>query len=99
MVLTSAFGNDVKVYCLQPIEIFAAKINALLSRAAAQDLYDTYNMIRSDLFGDSEQAILRKAVVFYTTVSQEEIPDTYNIDRIEMITSRKIYRPYCSCCS
>lgn len=89
-VLVNSFAKDIQVYCLQPMEIFAAKINALLSRTAVRDLYDTYNMIRFDLFDASEQDLLRKSVVFYTAVSQEEIPDTYALDRIEAITFRKI---------
>lgn len=36
------------------MEIFAAKANALINRAAARDLYDFNNMIDAKLFDDSE---------------------------------------------
>lgn len=64
-----------------PIEIFAGKINALLSRAAARDLYDIYNMIRYGLFRKSEFDLLRKSVVFYTAISQQEIPQIYDMNQ------------------
>jgi predicted nucleotidyltransferase component of viral defense system len=73
-----------------PIEIFAGKINALLSRAAARDLYDNYIMIRYGLFRKSEFDLLRKSVVFYTAISQQEIPQIYDMNRIDAITIHKI---------
>lgn len=89
-VTTTAFDKDLCVLSLMPMEIFAAKINALLSRAAARDLYDTYNMINFGLFDDSEMDILRRCVVLYTAISQEEILDEYDLDKIDFITIRKL---------
>ena len=73
-----------------PIEIFSGKINELLSRAAARDLYDTYNMIRYGLFKNSDYDLLRKSVIFYTAISQEKIPQIYDMNRIDAITIHKI---------
>lgn len=81
-------GNTVKT--LAPAELFAAKINALLGRAAARDLYDVYNMIRFGLFDESELPTLRKCVVFYTAISQDEIQDTYDFKRMNAVTPHKI---------
>ena len=53
-VVTDIFEEDVMVRTLEPIEIFAAKANALMSRAAARDLYDFNNMIYFGLFDESE---------------------------------------------
>ena len=54
---------------LSPIELFATKINALIGRSAARDIYDVYNMVEHQLFlSDEEQTLLRKATVFYLTV-------------------------------
>jgi len=89
-IITDAIPKSGGVLCVTPMEIFAAKINALMSRAAARDLYDTYNMIHSGLFDEREYIMLRKAVVFYTAISQDEIPAAYNIDRIDSITTRRI---------
>jgi predicted nucleotidyltransferase component of viral defense system len=45
-ILPKAFDDGMTVYMVAPIEIFAAKGNALISRAAARDLYDWGNLIR-----------------------------------------------------
>ena len=89
-VLTGLFSSEKSVLSVAPMEIFAAKINALLSRAAARDLYDTYNMIILGLFNKTEYDLLRKSVVFYTAVSQESISDEYDFNHIESITRQKI---------
>lgn len=89
-IVTDAIPEGKMVLSVSPVEIFASKINALMSRAAARDLYDTYNMIHFGLFDESEYTKLRKAVVFYTAISQEKIPKSYDTRRIESITTRKI---------
>ncbi len=57
--MTEYFSSDYQVKSLAPIEIYATKINALLNRAAARDLYDVRNMIKFGLFDESEAAILK----------------------------------------
>lgn len=83
-------NNNALIATLPPMELFAAKINALIGRAAARDLYDIHNMIKFGLFDESEIPLLRKCVVFYTAISQDEIPDEYDFKRFNAITSRKI---------
>ena len=89
-VLSDVILMEHLITVLSPVELFAAKINALLSRAAARDLYDTYNMIELDLFSKDEYEMLRKSVVFYTAISQEEIPERYDVNVIDRISIRKI---------
>lgn len=48
------FSMETKVVLLDPIEIYASKINALCSRAAARDLYDVDTMITSNFIKDTE---------------------------------------------
>lgn len=63
------FLSDVKVRSLSPVELFATKINALIGRSAARDIYDVYKMVVHQLFrSDEERTLLRKATVFYQTV-------------------------------
>ena len=81
---------NVLIKTLPPMELYAAKINALIGRAAARDLYDIHNMIKFGLFDESELPLLRKCVVFYTAISQDNIPDEYDFKRFSAITSRKI---------
>lgn len=89
-IATTAIVLDTKIFSLHPMEIFAAKINALLSRAAARDLYDVYNMIKFGLFDDGELDLLRKCVVLYNAISQENIWTEFNTKPIEAISFRKI---------
>ncbi len=85
------FLSDVVVRSLAPIELFATKINALIGRSAARDIYDVHNMISHGLFTTKEELdLLRKATVFYLTVGSSrktsETPVTYTdfpqIDKI-----------------
>ena len=68
-IITEHFSSAYEVKSLAVIEIFGAKLNALLSRAAARDLFDVGNMIKYGLFDESEQDMLRKCVVFYSAIS------------------------------
>jgi len=89
-ILNDLFNNQVKVKTLSPIEIFGSKINALLNRAAARDIYDVRNMINFNLFNESEQVMLRKCVVFYAAISSKEINKTFNTKVIDSINRKKI---------
>ena len=76
--------------CVNPIEIFGTKIVALLTRAAARDLYDVYNMIQYRLFKGDDLKELEKCVAFYSAVSAEHAPTGYRLDNIDSITMQKI---------
>jgi len=89
-IRSSLTVDDQLVLAVRPIELFAAKINALLSRAAVRDLFDTYNMIITKLFNTEQLLLLRKCIVFYTAVSQEQIPEHYSFEGIEAATLRRI---------
>lgn len=90
LVVGSSEWTNKKILTLTPIELFAAKINALLGRAAARDLYDIYNMIVLGIFKEKELNLLRKCTVFYTAISQENISDEYDYSRMNGITGQKI---------
>lgn len=89
-IITKHFSNEYRVKSLAPIEIFAAKLNALLSRAAARDLYDVRNMIHFNLFAESDKETLRKCIIFYSAISAKVINKTFDTKAIDSITHRKI---------
>jgi len=89
-IITEHFASEYKVKSLAPIEIYGSKINALLSRAAARDLYDARNMIRFGIFDESEEETLRKCVIFYAAISAKDINKTFDMKAIDSITQRKI---------
>lgn len=91
-VLTDFFDDDLEVLTLTPMEIFAAKANALMSRAAARDLYDFNNMVHYGLFDESELEMLRKCIIYYNTISQEHINKAFDTSVIENLTFSKIRR-------
>lgn len=74
------------------MEIFAAKTNALISRAAARDLYDFNNMISFGLFDESENDLFRKSIIFYNTISQETVNKSLDTSAIDSLTFPKIKR-------
>jgi predicted nucleotidyltransferase component of viral defense system len=78
------------VLSVAPMEIFASKIVALLTRTAARDLYDVNNMVSNELFDESEESMLRKCIVFYFAVGSEEPSKQFDIDRIDGLTSHRI---------
>lgn len=90
-ITTNAFGRPIEIMTVSPMEIFAAKANALMSRAAARDLYDFNNFVQSKLFLE-QKSMLRKVIIFYASVSAEEINKSFDTSEIDRITFRKIKR-------
>jgi predicted nucleotidyltransferase component of viral defense system len=78
------------VLSLDPIEIFASKIVALLTRSAVRDLYDVNNMIHTKLFNRTQLETLRKCVVFYTAIETDNSLDFLDFDKIDTLTDRDI---------
>lgn len=86
------FTNDFQIHRLSVVEIFASKINALMTRAAARDLYDVYNMIKYKLIKDIHLNHLRKAIVFYCAITSKQKDKIFNIEMLDSIDKRKIKR-------
>lgn len=91
VILTNAFGERFLVQAVDPLEIYAAKANALLSRAAARDLYDFDNMISNHMFAE-QRDLLRKGIIFYHTISADEVYPEFNTSMIDTITMAKVKR-------
>lgn len=84
--------NMFTVLSVAPVEIFATKTIALLTRTAPRDLYDMYNMIQQGLFNEDEKELFRKCVVFYSAVSTEQPPKEFEFDNIGKISQQQIKR-------
>ena len=82
--------QDLTVLSVEPMEIFASKIVALLNRTAPRDLFDLSYMLRFGLFDESEQEMLRKCIVFYSAIGSEETPTAFTFDSIASITQNQI---------
>lgn len=84
-------GDGLEIRMVAPMEIFAAKGNALISRAAARDLYDWGNLIAEDLFVE-DRDIFRKCFVFYATISAETVNRNFDTSAIDSLKFDKIRR-------
>jgi len=91
-IVTQITGESFEVRTLDAVELFAAKLNALMSRAAVRDLYDINNMITYGLFDETQYDDLRKSTVFYAAISAETINKEFRTDAIDEITINKIKR-------
>ena len=88
---SSFIEKDLSVISLAPQELFGSKIKALLERTAARDLYDIYNMVIDDVFGEDDLSMLRKCVIFYKTVgSTGQFKKDLNLDAIEELSFSKV---------
>lgn len=68
-ILPEVFDDGLEIRMVAPMELFAAKGNALISRAAARDLYDWGNLIVENLFAEKRD-MFRKCFVFYATIKR-----------------------------
>lgn len=80
------------VLSVAPLEIFASKTVALLTRTAPRDLYDMHNMVKYGLFDESEENILRKCAVFYSAIGTERPPEKFELNHIGKVSSQQIKR-------
>lgn len=90
-ILPEAFDDGMTIRTLHPMEIFAAKGNALINRAAARDLFDWCNLIEEKIF-EKERELFRKCFAFYATISAETINRTFDTSAIDSLTFSKIRR-------
>lgn len=82
--------EKITVLSVDPLEIFSAKIVALLSRTAPRDLYDIYNLQKFGLFDETEETLFRKCVVFYSAIAGEKAPDHFAFDNIRQLVPQRI---------
>ena len=84
--------DKLTVLSVAPLEIFASKTVALLTRTAPRDLYDIHNMVKYGLFDESETGMLRKCAVFYSAIGAEEPPVKFELDHIGNVSAQQIKR-------
>lgn len=90
-ILPEVFNDGMQIHMVAPMEIFAAKGNALISRAAARDLYDWGNLINQNLFSDKKD-LFRKCFAFYGTISAETVNRNFDTKAIDSLKFDKIRR-------
>lgn len=90
-VNTEVFKDkQLTIHCINPIEIYAAKLCALLSRTTARDLYDVYTLSKYDLFDAEEKKLLKQCFMLeYIAVNDYTLKDM-QIDNIEKLKKQDI---------
>lgn len=90
-VSTDVFKDkQLIIHCIHPIEIYATKLCALLSRTTARDLYDVYTLSKYDLFDNDEKKLLRQCFMLeYIAVNDYKLKDM-KIDNIEKLKRQDI---------
>ncbi len=83
-------NKELTILCVDSIEIFSAKTVALLNRTAARDLYDMFNLSKTELFNDSQKGLFKKCVMFYFAIASENIPEHFDFERISALSAQKI---------
>lgn len=81
--------EKIIITTLNPIEIFATKIVALLTRGAPRDLYDIYNLQKHNLL-DKRSHMLRKCAMFYSAIALDDVPKSFSLDSIDQINFKSI---------
>lgn len=91
-VLVPWIAEVFTVLSVAPIEIFGSKTVALLTRTAPRDLYDIHNMVKLNLFDDSETALLKKCAVYYSAIGAEKPPVKFEVNNVGNVSPRQIKR-------
>ena len=90
-IKTDIFPNKhFKINCVNPVEIYAAKICALLNRATARDLFDVYTLSKYNLFDKEEKHLLKQCFMLeYIAINGYKIEDM-NIEKTGQIKNQDI---------
>ena len=89
-VSTDVFKDKhLTIRCIHPIEIYAAKLCALLSRTTARDLYDVYTLTKYDLFDDEKTLLKQCFMLEYIAINDYKLKDM-KIDNIEKLKRQDI---------
>lgn len=90
-VSTDVFEDkQLTIHCIHPIEIYAAKLCALLSRTTARDLYDVYILSKYELFDNVEKNLLKQCFMLeYIAVNNYKLEDM-DIGKIEKLERQDI---------
>ncbi len=86
-IMAKGVIENFEILALNSTELYASKINALLSRATPRDLYDVNTMIIEKIIEDTD--LLRKCLIFYNMVGGEEDIDDISFENIENINFKK----------
>lgn len=86
-LISKGIVENFEILTLNSTELYASKINALLSRATPRDLYDVNAMLENNLIADTDS--LRKCLVFYNAIAGDYDIQKLNYKNIESLNYAK----------
>lgn len=86
-LLTKGIIDHFDVLTLNVTELYASKINALLSRATPRDLYDVNSMLENGIELDKD--LLRKCLVFYNVIGGDYDLENLSYDNVKRLDFKK----------
>lgn len=90
-ISTGVFKDkQLKIHCVHPIEIYAAKICALLDRTTVRDLFDVYTLSKYELFDKEEKVLLKNCFMLeYIAVCGYKL-ENIKIDNVDKLKRQDI---------
>lgn len=88
-ILTKGIVDDFEVLTLNTVELYASKINALLSRATPRDLYDVNAMIENGVIAEESKETLRKCLIFYNSIGGDYPIDDLTYENVQKLDFKK----------
>lgn len=79
------------VNTVNPVEIYASKTVALLTRSAPRDLYDLNHMIRNNFISNEKIELYRKCVIFYLGIATEKPVMEIKFNSVDKITMHNVF--------
>ena len=90
-VSTDVFKDkNLTIHCIHPIEIYAAKLCALMSRTTARDLFDVYTLSKYNLFDEDEKRLLKQCFMLEFIAFNDYKLKDMRIENIEKIKGQDI---------
>ena len=86
-LLTKGIIDNFDVLTLNVTELYASKINALLSRATPRDLYDVNSMLENGI--ELDEGLLRKCLVFYNVIGGDYDLGNLTYDNVKRLDYKK----------
>lgn len=90
VIICEFVENKIDILTLNKTELFASKINALISRSTPRDLYDVNKMIECNIIENKD--LLRKCVIFYNMIGGNQDVSDLDYKNILNIDYNKIKR-------
>lgn len=89
-IIPNIFNHRFVTTVLSPLEIYAIKIQRLLSEPSAVDLYDVQKMFTNGLFNDDQLRTLTKCLVFYQTLLKAPHDYKFTFEPIDKINGEQV---------